>query len=246
MKIIADCHTHTIYSHGTGTIRENVEAGRKKGLKKIVISDHGPGHKLYGVSKIELFEMREEIDKLNKEYEDIEILLGLEANVMSFDGDIDVDRDILEILDVLLLGYHFGIVPKSFKDAFYLYLVNPISKVFKPLEEFMVKKSTDAIIKAIDRYPIKLITHPGSKARLDIYRLSRECSKRDIYLEISGKHSQLSVESLREAMKTDVKFLANSDGHSPDKVGDIDRALERIEKVNLDISRIDNLQKTQK
>lgn len=245
MKIITDCHTHTVYSHGTGSIRDNVEAGRKIGLKKIIISDHGPGHKYYGVKKNEIFKMREEINILKKEYDDIEILLGLEANVISFDGDIDVDNEILEILDILLLGYHFGISPKSFKDGFYLYIINILSKIIKPMEKNMIKKSTDAILKAIEKYPVKLITHPGSKAKLDIERLGRECAKKEVYLEISGKHSELSVENLKIAMGTDVKFLANSDAHSPDRVGDIEKALERIKEVGLNIERVVNLQETQ-
>jgi predicted metal-dependent phosphoesterase TrpH len=33
--LVADYHTHTRYSHGKGTILENVEAARKKGLKKL-------------------------------------------------------------------------------------------------------------------------------------------------------------------------------------------------------------------
>ncbi|WDC83585.1 PHP domain-containing protein [Caloramator sp. mosi_1] len=44
IKIIGDYHTHTIYSHGKGTIEDNVKAAINKGLKEIVISDHGPGH----------------------------------------------------------------------------------------------------------------------------------------------------------------------------------------------------------
>ncbi len=242
MKIIADYHTHTIFSHGTGCIRENVEAAREKGIEKIIISDHGPGHVFYGVKKSELFIMREEIDALKKEYDDIEILLGLEANIISFDGYIDVDEEILEILDILLVGYHYGIMPKSIKDGFYLYVFNSFTKIFKFFEKSMIKKSTDAIIKALDRYPIKLITHPGSKAKLDIKRLGEECSKRDVYLEISGKHSELSVESIKIAMETDVKFLVNSDAHSPNRVGDIKKAWERIMEANLPINRIDNLE----
>ena len=33
-KLIADYHTHTIYSHGEGTILENVEAARKKEVEE--------------------------------------------------------------------------------------------------------------------------------------------------------------------------------------------------------------------
>lgn len=57
MKIIADYHTHTIFSngkngkrkHAIGTIEENVQEAIKKGLKTIGISDHGYRHLLYGL-----------------------------------------------------------------------------------------------------------------------------------------------------------------------------------------------------
>ncbi len=51
MKIIGDYHTHTIYSHGKGTIRENVEAAIERGLEEIAICDHGPGHIIYGAKE---------------------------------------------------------------------------------------------------------------------------------------------------------------------------------------------------
>ena len=51
MKLYGDYHTHTIYSHGSGTIRDNVEEALRKGLKEIGICDHGPGHYLYGVKR---------------------------------------------------------------------------------------------------------------------------------------------------------------------------------------------------
>ena len=49
MKILADYHTHTIYScgnnenrrHAKGTIEENVLAAIDKGLEVIGISEHG-------------------------------------------------------------------------------------------------------------------------------------------------------------------------------------------------------------
>ena len=59
MEILADYHTHTVYSHGKGSIEDNVKVAISKGIKKIGISDHGYKNVAYGV-KIDDFEkMRE-------------------------------------------------------------------------------------------------------------------------------------------------------------------------------------------
>src|SRR5699024_3959910 len=123
MNIIGDYHTHTIYSHGKGTIRDNVEEAFKKGLQEIAICDHGPGHFTYGIKREDIKKMRKEIDELNKEFQPkgLKILLGVEANIIRYDGTIDVDDEIIEFLDILLLGYHFGAFPGTFKDGYKLY-----------------------------------------------------------------------------------------------------------------------------
>jgi len=240
MKITADYHTHTIYSHGKGTIRENVEAARKKGLSEIAICDHGPGHIFYGVRKGNLFKMRREINKLNEEYSDIKILLGLEANVIGYDGYIDVDEDILEIIDILLLGFHYGIIPRGIKSMYYFYILNPISKVLSLVRKRAVGLNTNAVIKAIEKYPIDVITHPGSKARLDIERLAKTAYEHSTALEINSHHGQLSIEGIEEALKTDVEFIINSDAHHPDDVGDFQMGIERALKAKVPIDRIRN------
>ena len=44
MKLTADYHTHTIFSHGKGTILENALSAKEIGLKSIAITDHGFSH----------------------------------------------------------------------------------------------------------------------------------------------------------------------------------------------------------
>ncbi len=240
MKIIGDYHTHTIYSHGTGTIRDNVEAAIKKGLKEIAICDHGPGHRLYGIDKKDIVKMREEVDKLNKEYNEINILLGIEANVMDYDGTIDLDKNEIEMLDILLLGFHYGIVPKKLKDMFIFYFLNPASKVLPFFKKEMKVLNTNAIIQAIDKYPIDIITHPGSKARLDIKRVADVAYKNNTALEINSHHSQLSVENIKIALKSKVKFYINSDAHAPSRVGDFEKGIQRALQAKIPIHRIKN------
>ena len=68
MKILADYHTHTIYSHGKGTIEDNVKVAISKGIETLGISDHSYKHLTYGIKKDDIFKMREEIDILNEKY----------------------------------------------------------------------------------------------------------------------------------------------------------------------------------
>lgn len=244
MRLIADYHTHTIYSHGKGTIRDNVEAALKKGLKEIAICDHGPGHFLYGVKREKLFKMREEIDQLNAEYRNkgIKILLGVEANLIGYDGAIDVDDEVIKILDLLLLGFHYGAIPKSIREYMLLNVANPLSKALSFMGKWIERKNTEAIIKALEKYPIDLITHPGDKARLDIRKVAEVASKKGVALEINAKHKELSVESLRMLLDTKVEFLINSDAHSPQEVGQVDKSIKRAMEAKIPIHRIRNLE----
>ena len=61
-RMVYDHHTHTIYSHGKGTILDNVRAAAAaKGIRSIAITDHGPGHLTYGIKMEQLPQMRKDI-----------------------------------------------------------------------------------------------------------------------------------------------------------------------------------------
>lgn len=243
MKIYGDYHTHTTYSHGTGSIRDNVNCALQMGLKDIAITDHGPGHYLYGIKKENLLLMREEIDKLNKEYKEkgIRILLGVEANLIGLDGTIDMNEELIELTDILLLGYHYGVTPKSLSDGMGLYVKNFTSKLIPMGREKTIQRNTDALINAINRYPINFITHPGSKAKVDIKRLARAAGKVGTALEINSKHSQLSVKNLKLALEEDVEFVINSDAHRPEDVGKVEESIKRAKLAGVPLNRIKNI-----
>ncbi len=245
MKIYGDYHTHTIYSHGKGTIEDNVKEAIRKGLKEIAICDHGPSHLSYGIKRENLKEMREEVNFLNKKYKDtgIKILLGVEANLISYDGTIDVDEEMLKMLDILLLGYHFGALPKTFKDGYKLYCCNFVSKCNSKWNEKMKKLNTMAFIKAMEKYPIDIITHPNSKIRLDIKELSKVAAKLGTALEINSYHSELSVKNIKIALKEEVKFYINSDAHHPMNVGQVEKGIERAMETKVPVDRIVNIEK---
>ena len=74
-RMIYDLHTHTVFSHGKGTIEDNVKAAVEKGLETIGIADHGPGHLTYGVKRENFPVMRKEIERLKPLYPQIQLKL---------------------------------------------------------------------------------------------------------------------------------------------------------------------------
>lgn len=240
MKIFGDYHTHTIYSHGKGTIRENVESAIKKGLKEIAICDHGPSHIGFGVKRKNFIKIRKEIDMLNQEYNQIKVLMGVEANIIGYDGEIDVNDEIIELIDILLVGFHIGAMPKSIPDAYNMFILNYLGRFSKKIAKKARKMNTKAVVNAINRYDIDLITHPGAKVDIDTRELAKAASKRGTALEINSSHGFLTLEYLKIAMEENVKFLISSDAHRPEDVGNVNSAIERALKAGLKTERIIN------
>ncbi len=245
-KVIADYHTHTIYSknnHGKGTIRENVEAAIDAGLKEIYITDHGPGHYLYGIKKDLIKTAREEVDRLKEEYSDrIDIFLGVEANVVGYDGTYDIPEDYEKYFDIINLGFHNGVVFKDFYSYVHYRFINNI-KFSKKIRDYVTKKNTEALIKIIEKENIFTITHPGDKVPVDIEMLAKACEKTGTALEINSSHKNLTVEQLNLIKDYDINFTLGSDAHRPQYVGNLKSALERMEKAGIDSSRVLNFKR---
>lgn len=240
MKLYADYHTHTVNSHGKGTIRENIEEALRKGLSEIAITDHGPGHLTYGVRKSGLKRMKNEIDELNKEYTDINILLGVEANLIGCDGDIDITDEEIQLVDKLLVGFHNGAIPRSLRDGVQLYLKNYLSRPFKFMREKCRQRNTDAMIKAIERFDIDIITHPGAKIDIDTRRLAKAAGKRGTALEINSSHGNLTLDYAKIAVKENVNFVIDSDAHVPSDVGNFVNGIKIAEAAGIPVNRIIN------
>ena len=81
-----DLHTHSLISgHALNTVDELAREARKKKMHLLGIVEHGPS--MEGTPHEGYFWIS---DKLNKLY-GIEILLGVEANIISENGEIDLN-----------------------------------------------------------------------------------------------------------------------------------------------------------
>ncbi len=224
MKLIADYHTHTAYSHGKGSIEANALAAIAKGLNCVAITDHGPGHKFYGVRRAKFAKMREETDALNAKYAGkIKILLGLELNLLSLEGYTDYPEDSAHLFDFFLMGYHRGVIPKS----------GLLSFTIKKRAPSAIARNTRALCLALARFPIKIVSHPGEYIPLDISMLAKASVKTGAALEINASHPSITADQIRLARAEGARFVLSSDAHTPEKVGDFGAALRLAMEAGL-------------
>lgn len=244
IKLFADYHTHTIYSHGTGTIMDNVQAARDKGLREIAITDHGFRHFTFGVKRDKMKKMRAEIDEINVKYKDFKVLLGLECNIISKDGQIDLDDEAMKYMDIVLLGYHMMVRLKGIPSYVNIYGRNYISRVSKAMSEEIRQSNTDTMINAIKKYKVNIITHPGARISMDTGRLAEAAVKVGTALEINSKSNVMTVDYLKVAAGHGAKFVIDSDAHTPQDVGNFRNAIELAELAGLTSSHIINAEKS--
>ncbi|MCL2436732.1 MAG: PHP domain-containing protein [Clostridiales bacterium] len=238
-KIKYDYHTHTTYSHGKGTIAENVRVAFEKGLSGIAISDHGPGHLFYGVRLERIQEMRKEIDEQREIYKDMDIFLSVEANIIHAGTGLDVDEQAIGAYDFVIAGYHFGVKNGYCGENFF----HNLSNIALSGKKNLLTKNTDMAVKAIYENPIKILTHPGGKGIFDIVEIAKACADRGTLLEISAHHKQLTIEQIKQVSKIDVQFIVSSDAHVPGQVGSCEPAIRRAMEAGLDMDRIVNIER---
>ena len=245
MVILGDYHTHTIYSsgkknrkHATGTILENAIIAKNKGLKDLAITDHGFNHKMFGVLRCNIDKMRAEIEEAKK-VTGINIYLGIEANFISKDGDIDLVQSDMDKLDFVVVGFHKMAKAKSFGQFFKFMLPNLLGIKTKRVQ----KMNTLCVLKAMDKYNIDVISHPGVGMKIDFNEVSKHAHKTNTMLEINGKRIAYKKDDVAVMVKNGAQFLIDSDAHSKEKVGWLNRPINFAINNNIPSENIANLGK---
>lgn len=238
--MIADYHTHTVYSHGTGSVLENALIAKEKGLKEIAITDHGFSHIAFNLKREKLPSLRADIDEAMQKT-GVKIYLGVEANLMNYNGDIDVTEQDLNVLEVIVMGFHKGI-KNGFKAFWGFSLGNILANFFKIYTKRRIEKNTQSYIKAVEKYPIDIISHLNLTARVDCKKVAEACARTNTYIELNGKRIHFNSEDVKGMLETDVKFVVSSDAHSPERVGDDSLGLQVANMYGIPIERIINMQ----
>jgi putative hydrolase len=195
-----DVHIHTIHSgHAYGSFYDVVNEARRKKMKMIAITDHGPA--MIGASSKLHFGMGPRTPK----YKDLKILWGCEANVMDANGNIDLDVELQKRLDILLVGLH---------DAC-------------PYKDAGIVGNTKAVINMLKNPHVAIFTHPTTQfLPYDFEKVCQAALDNDVLLELNlnklavGKDITLFKKMIDMTRKAGKKIIVNSDAHFIHEIGD--------------------------
>lgn len=219
----ADLHVHSIASgHGFSTITEIANAAAQRDLKMVALTDHGlnmPG----GPNKYYFYKLLD----LPKVINGVEVLKGVEANILDTNGTLDVPVRILESLDIVLAGFHGETGYRGVG----------------------VEENTRAMISAIKNPFVDIIVHPGNpQYPVDIEKIVHATKQTGKILEINNHSflmsrpgsSSFCQEILRKAAQNGAYLTINSDAHNSFEVGKTENAIEAAKKAGIKNNQILN------
>lgn len=218
MKIVLDTHVHTVDSTDSKcTMSEYVQMAKKKNLSLIAITEHsGP---VYNPKNLSYFNNLYSMERI---IDGVEVLNGIELNILNRNGDVDVPNEIIKRLEVVIASFHFN------------YLEH----------EMTFDDNTSAVIGIIKNPYIKILGHLGEpRFPFDIDKVVKCAKKYNTFLEINNK--SLLPNSIRSGgddviEKIIVKckeinhpVVIASDSHKAEHLGQFSYALALLEKVKM-------------
>jgi putative hydrolase len=216
IKPLIDTHTHTIASgHAYSTLIENCLEASKKGIKLIAMTDHGPampgGPHVFHFGNLKV---------LPQFIHGVEVLKGVELNIIDYEGNIDLDEGRLSKLDFVIASLHdVCISPGSVKD------------------------NTRALIGAIKNKYVHAIAHPGNPIfEIDIDEVLKAAKEYNVLIEINNSSFTTSRPgSYENCKRIAYKALENgnllttgSDAHICYEVGLLDKSVSLLEELGAD------------
>jgi putative hydrolase len=242
MALLADYHTHSKFSrnnHGKGSVEDNVRVAYEKGLAQVAITDHGFNQKLYGVRRKDIPDLKQKIEDAKEMYP-IDVLLGVEANLISSNGDIDIIEDDYKDLDILLCGFHRLVKSTSKKQQMGFVFKNILCEVFHHTSKKQREKNTNAYINAMRKYDIDIITHLNHACKVDVEKVARVAKETNTLIELNGKRLGMTDKEILKCYELGCKFVVDSDAHTPNRVGDCHLGLEAALRLRIPDSAIVN------
>lgn len=216
MKYPIDMHTHTIVSgHAYTTLLENAKYASEIGLEILGTTDHAPSmpgaphHWYFGNFKV-----------LPRKLYGVTMLYGSEANIVDYDGNLDLPLEIQEKLDIMIASMHDPVMkPNPDRDL-----------------------NTRAILKAMDNKNVIMVGHPGNPSfPIHEEELVKKAKEKNILIEINNSsfvRSRIGSDKTcstiaRLCKEHGVRVILNSDSHVCFTIGNFDAAIKVLKDVNM-------------
>jgi DNA polymerase (family 10) len=201
--IRGDLHMHSTWSDGRDSILHMVLSARQLGYEYVAITDHSErswaSRKLLG---LEIPIQRQEIDAMRPRAPGIEILHGVEVDIMP-DGSLDFDDTQLARFDIVLASLHDA----HGDDG---------------------ARLTERYLQAMRHPLVNIITHPANRSPavsdgydLDFDRLFQVAVETGTAMEIDGAPGHLDMDGrvAARAAAAGVTIAINSDCHRAEALG---------------------------
>ena len=206
MKNILDSHTHTLASgHAYNTIDEMIQTAAYKGLELLGITEHGmamPGtcHEFYFMN----------LRVLPRKKHGIEVMYGVEANIMDMDGKLDMRKGLLEKMDVVIASMHIPCLKPGTQEentrAAINAMKNPYVNILGHPDDARYPLDYEAVVLAAKEYEVLLELNNGS--------LNPEGARKD------PRPNDICM--LEWCKKYQVPVILNSDAHWAEDIGNTD------------------------
>lgn len=222
---LSDMHTHSIASgHGTScTITNMAKQAAQKGLKLLGITDHGPATLAAGTPSY-----FRSLTYSPKRRFGIELMYGVELNILDLNGTVDLKEDLLQRLDYAIASMH--------------------TPNFKSLS---MQENTSAYINVMKNPHVKILGHCDNPHYPVNYDAIVSCAKEQgVLMEINeaslapygyrGDTRANTIEILRCCQKYQVPIILSSDSHGAEHIGDFTYASNIVHQMMFPESLIYN------
>ncbi len=224
MKFVVDTHTHTIASsHAYSTIIEMAEAAAESGLELLCITDHAPA---LPDSSDKLHFMNYHI--LPNELCGVSMLYGVELNIMDYDGNVDLEEDILKKQDICIASFHTMCTKAGNMD-----------------------ENTNAYLQAMENPYINIIGHPeDGNVPVDFEKIVKMAKQKKVMLEVNNSSQKSAfyrlnpreniIKMLELCKQYGVYISLGSDAHFVNAVGDFTDVISILEEIDFPMDLIAN------
>lgn len=209
---LVDFHIHTNWTDGIHSVQEMYDAACKLNLKCILFSEHA---RKSSISWFRSF--TSEVRALPKK--PCRALVGVETRVIDFNGNIEIDNDIISLCDLVIGSVHRfpgkeG-VPLQFNEV----SQNEALEIeFKLAEKLLDNPSVEILGHPMGMCYSKYgITIPDSK----MYQLIEKAKIKGIAFEVNSKYSADPLKYVKMCRDIGTLISLGSDAHSKEEVGEI-------------------------